>query len=45
MKLHAFNKNTQEAEVGGSLWVQGQPGRPNKFQSSQGYKRNPASNP
>jgi hypothetical protein len=35
--LHTLNLNTQKAEVGGSLWVQGYPGLHNKFQDSQGY--------
>jgi hypothetical protein len=34
---HAFNLSTWEAEVSGSLWVQGQPGLHIKFQNSQGY--------
>ena len=32
--LHAFNPRTWEAEAGGSLWVQGQPGLHSEFQDS-----------
>ena len=35
--MHSFNPSTLEAEAGGSLWVQGQPGLQNEFQNSQGY--------
>ena len=34
---HTFNPNTQEAEAGQSLGVQGQPGLHSEFQDSQGY--------
>jgi hypothetical protein len=29
--VHTFNPSTQEAEVGGSLWVPGQPGLQREF--------------
>jgi hypothetical protein len=32
---------TQEAEAGGSLWVQGQSGLQSEFQDSQGYTEKP----
>jgi hypothetical protein len=35
--VHTFNPRTWEAEAGGSLWVQGQPGLQNEFQDRQGY--------
>jgi hypothetical protein len=35
--LYSSNPSTQEAEAGGSLWVQGQSGLQNEFQDSQGY--------
>ena len=35
---HAFNPSTWEAEAGGSLRVQGQPGLQSKFQDSWGYR-------
>ena len=38
---HAFNPSTQEAEAGGSLWVQGQPDLWSEFQESQDYKEKP----
>jgi hypothetical protein len=38
---HTFNPRTQEAETGGSLWVQGQPSLQSKLQDSQGYKEKP----
>jgi hypothetical protein len=34
---HAFNPRTQEAEVGRSLLVRGQPGLQSEFHVSQGY--------
>ena len=34
--VHTFNPSTQEAEAGGSLWVQDQPGLHSEFQDSQG---------
>lgn len=34
--VHAFNPSTQEAQVGRSLLVWGQPGPQSKFQDSQG---------
>ena len=37
----AFNPSTWEAEIGGSLWVWGQPGLQSKFQDSQGYTEKP----
>ena len=36
MVVKSFNPSTQEAEAGGSLWVQGQPGLQSEFQDSQG---------
>ena len=39
--VHAFNPNTYEAEVGGFLWVRGQPGLHSKFQNSQDYIEKP----
>jgi hypothetical protein len=35
MVLCVFNPNIQDTEVGGSLWVQGQPGLHSKFQNIQ----------
>lgn len=40
----AFNRNTQETEAGGFLWVQSQPGARIKFQVSQGYYTETKSN-
>ena len=37
MVAHSFNSSTWEAETGGSLWVQDQPGLHREFQDSQGY--------
>lgn len=36
-----FNLNTQEAEAGGSLWANGQPGLHRKLQASQRYVDKP----
>ena len=33
--VHTFNPDTQQAEAGGSMWVQGQPGLQSEFQDSQ----------
>jgi hypothetical protein len=38
---HAFSSSAQEAEAGGSLRVQGQPGLQSEFQDSQGYTEKP----
>jgi hypothetical protein len=38
---HTFKPSTQEADTGGSLWVQGQPGLQIEFQYSQGYTEKP----
>jgi hypothetical protein len=39
MMAHIFNPNTQKGEVGGSLWVQGQPELQSKLSVNQGcYK-------
>ena len=35
--VHAFKPSTWETEAGGSLWVQGQPGRHSEFQANQDY--------
>ena len=35
--VHVFDPSTQEAEAGGSLCVQGQPGLHREFQDGQGY--------
>lgn len=35
--MHPFKTDTQEAEVGESLWGQGQLGLYGKFQASQAY--------
>ena len=35
MVLSAFNPRTQEAEAGGSLWVQGQPGLQSSLEDNQ----------
>jgi hypothetical protein len=40
-EAHAFDPSTLEAEAGGFLWVQGQPGLQSKFQDSQGYIKKP----
>ena len=37
--VHAFNPSIQDAETGGSLWVQGQPGLQSQFQDSPGYTK------
>ena len=37
MVAHTVNPSIQEAEAGGSLWFQGQPGLQSKFQDSQSY--------
>jgi len=39
----AFNTSIREAEAGGALWVQGQPGLHSEFQDSQSYKVSPPS--
>lgn len=39
--VHAFNPIIQDSEAGGSPWVRGQPGLPNKSQDSQGYTVKP----
>ena len=39
MLANAFNPSTLEAEAGGSLWVQGQPGLQSKLWDSQGYNK------
>jgi hypothetical protein len=36
MVASAFNPSTPETEVGGSLWVQGQPGLQGEIWDSQG---------
>lgn len=38
---HAFNPNTQEAEVGTALGVWGQPGLYSEFQDNQSYVERP----
>ena len=38
---HAFSPSTQEAEAGGALWVQGQPGLQSEFQDSLAYTEKP----
>jgi hypothetical protein len=35
--VHTFNLSTPEAEAGGSLLAQGQPGLHSEFQEKQGY--------
>jgi hypothetical protein len=37
MLVCAFNPSTQEANAGGSLWVQDQPGLQSEFQDCQSY--------
>lgn len=37
MVVHTFNTSAREAEVGGSLWIRGQPGIQSKFKN---YKEN-----
>ena len=37
----AYNPSTQEAEAGGSLWVQSQPRLQSEFQDNQGYTEKP----
>ena len=37
MSVYDFNPNTWEAEAGGSLWVQEQPGLCSELQDSQGH--------
>ena len=39
--VYTFNLSTQEAEAGGSLWVQGLPNLQSEFQESQGYPEKP----
>ena len=39
--VHAFSPSTREAEAGGSLRVQGQPGLHSEFQDSLGYTEKP----
>jgi hypothetical protein len=39
MVVHTFNPSTREAEAGGSLGIQGQPGLQSKFQDSQSYTK------
>jgi hypothetical protein len=39
--VHTFNSSTPEAEAGGSLWVQGQPGLQSEFQDSYNYIERP----
>ena len=34
---HTFNPSAREAEAGGSLWIEGQPGLHSEFRDSQGY--------
>ena len=41
MVVHTFNLSTWEAEAGGSLWIQGQPGLQSEFQDSQGCTEKP----
>lgn len=41
VQVRAFHTSAWEAEVGGSLWVQGQPGQQSKFQTGQGYIARP----
>lgn len=41
MVVHPFNPRAQEAEAGGFLWVQVQPGLQRKFLDSQDYKDKP----
>jgi hypothetical protein len=36
-----FDLSTQEAEAGGSLWGQGQPGLQSELQDSQSYPEKP----
>jgi hypothetical protein len=38
---HTFNPSTWEAEAGGFLSFQGQPGLQSEFQDSQGYTEKP----
>jgi hypothetical protein len=40
--MYTFNSITQEAEAGGSLGVQGQPGLQSEFQDSYGYTKKPS---
>ena len=37
MVTHSLHPSTREAEAGGSLWVQGQPGLQSEFQDSQSF--------
>jgi hypothetical protein len=40
--VHTFNPSTQEAETGGSLWVQGQPGLQSESRTARaGYIEKP----
>ena len=40
--VHVFNPNAQEAEAGGSIWIQSQPGLQSEFQERlQSYTKNP----
>jgi hypothetical protein len=42
---HTFNAGTQEPDVGGSLWVQGQPGlRVVSYKAARATQRNSVSN-
>jgi hypothetical protein len=41
MEAQTFNLSTQEVQVGGSLWVQGQPDVQCEFYNSQGYTEKP----
>ena len=41
MAAHVFHLSAWEAEVGGSLWIQGQPGLQGELQASLGYTMKP----
>ena len=41
MVAHTFTPSTREAEAGGSLWVQDQPGLQSKLHDSQDYVEKP----
>ena len=44
MEAQTFNLSTQEVQVGGSLWVQGQPDVQCEVYNSQGYTEKPCLN-